>query len=206
MQAEPRQIFPLFLFPPLSYIKALCEAPNPCIDTGEYFVKQSYRNRYEIAGPNGRETLIVPLSRGKNEKMPMTRVQISYSEKWVQQHSGALRAAYANTPFYAYYGPEIQDMLQARPASLYQLSLQALRWSMEELGFATQCSSISETYTGAEAGDTDYRNAFSAKDRERKSGIRPYQQLFEDRHGFSDDLSVLDLLFHEGRAARLRFL
>jgi len=205
MSSEPRQIFPLFLFPPLSYIKALCTADNPLIDTGEYFVKQSFRNRYEICGPNGREVLIVPLSKGKNEKMPVRQVQVSYAEKWVQQHTGALKTAYANTPFYAYYGPEINAMLQAEPASLCDLSREALAWCLEELGFSDKCTRFSDVYVEAAPADTDHRRAFSTK-AERMPGTGPYPQLFGTRHGFAADLSVLDLLFHEGRAARLRFL
>lgn len=205
MHSQGRQLFPLFIFPPLAYVKALCDARNPLIDTGEHFIKQSYRNRYRISGPNGTETLTIPLVKGKNDKMPLKQVQISYADKWIQQHTGALKTAYANTPFYAYYGPEINAMLQASPLLLSDLSLQALQWCMEELGFASRCSQLSEIYAGAGEADTDYRRRFSGRDNEH-SGITPYPQLFEARHGFTDNLSVLDLLFHEGRAARLRFL
>ena len=43
--------------------------------------------------------------------------------------------------------------------------------------------------------DNDYRVSLS---KEKDIEIKPYYQVFADRHGFISNLSVIDLLFNEG--------
>ena len=43
----------------------------------------------------------------------------------------------------------------------------------------------------------DFRQGFSSK-KETDYPQKPYYQLFEDRHGFIKNLSIVDLLFNQG--------
>ena len=43
----------------------------------------------------------------------------------------------------------------------------------------------------------DYRQSISSK-KESAFPQKPYYQLFEDRHGFLKNLSIVDLLFNQG--------
>ena len=45
----------------------------------------------------------------------------------------------------------------------------------------------------------DFRNLVNGK--KDNSQFEPYTQVFGDKHGFLNNLSVLDLLFNEGRFA-----
>ena len=58
---------------------------------------------------------------------------------------------------------------------------------------------------------TDFRYLVNGK--KDNTQIEPYTQVFENKHGFINNLSILDLLFNEGRYAvdylkqqRLNFL
>ena len=46
---------------------------------------------------------------------------------------------------------------------------------------------------------TDYRNLINGK--KDISSFETYTQVFDDKHGFLNNLSILDLLFNEGRYA-----
>ena len=48
--------------------------------------------------------------------------------------------------------------------------------------------------------NTDYR-IFLSKNEVNKIEMKPYYQVFADRHGFISNLSIADLLFNEGPAA-----
>ncbi|MFZ4106937.1 WbqC family protein [Flavobacterium sp.] len=47
---------------------------------------------------------------------------------------------------------------------------------------------------------TDYRNLINGK--RDTAQLEPYTQVFGDKHGFINNLSILDLLFNEGRYAK----
>ena len=53
------------------------------------------------------------------------------------------------------------------------------------------------TYEAQPEAVKDYRYLSSAK-KEVEVTMEPYHQIFSDKHGFIKNLSVLDLLFHEG--------
>ena len=188
----------MYLNPPLYWIEALFKAKNPIIDLGEHYIKQSFRNRYHIAGANGIERLVVPLEKGKNQKTPMHQVRISYAENWVHQHKKALQTAYSKTPFYAYYGPEIEDIYAQNFPYLTQLNRALLEWILKELGLTIDSDCVSLSYI--ENCATDLRKPVQ----EYKSVS--YRHLYKDRYNVESDISILDALFQEGRAARLLFL
>ena len=53
------------------------------------------------------------------------------------------------------------------------------------------------TYQPTYEGVTDYRYLTNAK-ASYEVNQEPYYQIFSDKHGFIPNLSILDLLFHEG--------
>lgn len=194
------QIFPLYVLGPTNYYNALIQAPNPIIDLGEHFVKQSFRNRYEIAGPNGIERLIIPLEKGKNQKMAIKDVRISYAENWVNQHKRSLQTAYGNTPFYEYYGPEINQIFDKKHTYLIDLSTELLEWTLIELGFPEKIKNLSTIYVELSERKVDYRGEIQPIEK------FTFQHIHQKRYELERDLSIIDILFHEARATRLRFL
>ena len=47
---------------------------------------------------------------------------------------------------------------------------------------------------------SDYRNLINGK--KDSTQLEPYTQVFGEKHGFINNLSILDLLFNEGRYAK----
>lgn len=188
-------VLPLFLFPPIEYLQLLNSSEKVIICTGEYFQKQSFRNRYEIATSNGKHRLTVPVEGSKNHRN-LSEMSIHYRENWPQIHLKTIASAYKNSPFFEYYEPELNKILLCKEPYLVQLSFSAL--SFLEKGFKTRFKfEINPNYVsnyGAEF--TDLRKY--AFDGSQTNTLPTYFQPFSDRIGFIPNLSGLDLLFCEG--------
>jgi len=58
-----KTIFSTALLPNIDFMVALLNANNICFEQNESYKKQSYRNRYCISGPNGLQTLTIPVNK-----------------------------------------------------------------------------------------------------------------------------------------------
>lgn len=179
-------ILPLYVFPSVSWFQNFIRHDSALLEIHENWVKQSFRSRYEIAGPNGRQSLSIPTI--KKSRTVLKDVEISYSEDWVMNHLRSIKTAYNRSPFYEFYAHAYTNMLEQRPKYLLDLSVKTIEFGMKylQLDKALTCT---EKYLGIE-------NDTPSMDLE----IR-YQQVFEEKHGFLENLSFLDLLFNNGPSA-----
>ncbi len=196
-------LFETQYFPPVQYFSLLIQADEVMIEAKEHYQKRSYRNRCHLAGPNGPIRLSVPLLRGKNEQMPISEVQVAYRRPWYGEHWHSIRTAYGKAPFFEFYAEELRPLLYARPARLFDLNTELLRKLMELLQIDRPLH-FTENYSAAgESGVIDCREAAHPKHPARAFRAAAYPQVFEDRHGFLPNLSILDLLFCTGPQAAL---
>lgn len=187
--------------PPVRYFQLLASYPVVLIEQHEHFTKGSYRNRCHIAGANGVIRLSIPLLKGKNQQCPITEVELAYHEPWHAQHWGSIRSAYGRAPFFEEYADTLQSLFEAPGALLFDFNWKLLQALIQLLQLPCECR-LTESYESSypSGGLDDFRNAISPKTSPAQSN-RPYPQLFEDRHGFLPDLSILDLLFCLGPEA-----
>lgn len=185
-------------FPPIDAYKTLVEHDILQIEKYEHYQKLSYRNRCYVAGPNGRMILSVPLSRGKNQRTVMKDVRISNEEKWQDLHWKTLVSAYRRSPWFEYYEAELQELFERPFNFLLDWNLTCFEWANSKLGIQIPVT-FTESYQKEVIGVTDARESILPG--EVKVGEPTYTQVFQDRTGFISDLSVLDLLFCEGKQA-----
>lgn len=219
-----------FYFGSVEHYRVLARHTKVIIDIGEHYERQSYRTRTSIVGPNGVQHLNVQIARDHGHKMPMRNVGLSYVERWPQQHLHAFRSAYGNTPWFIHYIDELEALLLKHHERLVDLDLATMRLAMKWLGLDTEVE-VSETYvemsgelrvaSGACAHVTpsvveetahaplathypDLRTSFHPKRPlpPEISASPPYHQVFADRHGFQQRMSILDLLCNCGADAR----
>lgn len=183
---------PTAYFPPAHWIPAAAQAGEWRVEAHENFQKGGFRNRCKIAGPNGIQTLTVPLARGKHQKQPIREVRISYTSDWWREHEQAIRSAYGRAPYYEFYAERLFAVGRKRPETLWALNQELLETLLELLQNPV---SISLTDDFVRPNEVDYLRPTDLKD-----SLAPYSQVFEDRHGFSPGLSVLDALFCLGPA------
>lgn len=189
--------------PPVAYFSLLAGAPAVYLEQHEHYVKGSYRNRCHIAAVNGVQRLSIPLRKGKNQQAGIREVQIAYDEPWQSRHWHAIRSAYGNSPFFEHYADVLGPFYKKKGFTrLWDWNLELLQVLMGLTGVKPPLH-FTEEYDPSPAGMLDMREAVHPK-RPLAEGVAApvaYPQVFEDRHGFLANLSMLDLLFCAGPAA-----
>ncbi len=96
-------------FPPIIWVAYAVQSEELLLESQENFQKQSYRSRMDIAGPNGKQTLSVPVDRSIKS---ILTTPISYQEDWVSKHLKSIETAYANSPFFEVLFPDVEVLLK----------------------------------------------------------------------------------------------
>ena len=186
-------------FGPVQWYQKLCRYDHCLIEQHDSYQKQTYRNRCIISTANGLQALTVPVEIG-GVKQEVRDVRISDHNQWRRIHWNALQSAYSESPFFDYYADDVRPFFEQRYTYLIDYN-EAIREKM--------CQLIDlhprVEYTAAYVADHphDYRNVIHAKhpcpDADFK--VKPYWQVFQQKHGFQPNLSILDLLFCMGPEA-----
>jgi hypothetical protein len=188
------------------------------IDIGENWVKQTARNRADILTAGGVASLTVPVHGGSNgggidcsgvndagaatAKIRTKDIRIDNSKRWQHIHRVSIASAYRGSPFFDHYEERFAPIFARRFDFLVDLNLEVLDILTSILGLDRP--GISENYIVPAQGDIDLRG----KKALRRSNItqspepQEYIQVFHDRMPFEPGLSVIDLVFCEGPAAR----
>lgn len=191
-------LFSTAYFPPISYVAAMLDKPVVVVEQYETFPKQTYRNRAVVATANGLLPLSVPVIRTNGNHTYTKDMDICYNENWAAKHWRAIESAYNSSPYFLYYKDDVEAILNKKHRTLLELNMDILAFVFKKLKVAKDIM-LSTDFVLAEDVATieDYRNRFSPKNKEIIQ-LPPYDQVFEDRYGFQQDLSILDLLFNMG--------
>lgn len=187
-------------FPPIAWWAQVQQHSILQLDNAEHFQKMSYRNRYYVAGGNGQIQLSVPLVHGRNQRIPVRDVQISNDVRWQVQHWRTIVSAYKRAPYFEYYEPSLSSLFNAQFHLLADFNMATIQWIKEQLKYPIQIEITNEYIKTYPADVVDLRTMKPAEE-QNKPGFPPYYQLFNERHGFLPNLSILDLLFAEGTYA-----
>ncbi|WP_343667774.1 WbqC family protein [Chitinophaga sp.] len=193
-------------FPNLFFYKTLIEHDILLIEKYEHYQKLSFRNRCYIAGPNGSILLSVPLARGKNQRTVMKDVRISNEEKWQAQHWKTLVSAYRRSPWFEYYEEELGQLYERPFDYLMDWNQACFEWANKVIGLSspiTYTTEYSKQYTDLML--TDARDIMVPGRESTKTDLPEYTQVFQERVGFLPNLSILDLIFCEGKRSLTLF-
>lgn len=171
------------------------------IEACENFQKQSYRNRCRFYGADGVQTLSFPVRHeGGTHKIPISEIKIDYKKPWVLQHERAIVSAYGTSAYFEYYQDELFTILENEYERLFDLNMAITRFFIEKTGIKVDLR-LTRDYAIHPDMD-DLRDIIHPK---RPNTIlsdldleKPYFQVFAQKHGFQNDLSIMDLLFNEG--------
>lgn len=185
----------IMFFPPISVFEQWMEVDVIHFEAHEHYLKRSFRNCCLIGGGNDVERLIVPLKKGKNQQLAIQDVRISYDEDWRKKHLGAIKAAYGKSPFFIFYFDEIAAIYSKQYNFLWDLNLDALTVILKLLKWEKRIL-LTDKYE-QEPHLLDLRNALNLKNY-GDFKTQYYGQVFEDKYGFRNNLSILDHLFCDG--------
>ena len=191
---------------PIRYYARLYAAQLVLLETHDHYVKQTYRNRCLIAGPNGVLALTVPIEKPTFGKAAMRDIRISDHGNWRHLHWNALQSSYERSPFFDYYADDLRPFYEKRIDFLLDFN-EGLQHTVLELLDLTPTITQTDSYcTTLQEGITDLREAITPKlswDADTDFCAVPYYQVFAQKLGFITDLSIVDLLFNMGPEARL---
>jgi WbqC-like protein len=188
-------------FPPLSFFATSYSETYIYLDIYEAYHKMSFRNRCLIAGAENTISLSVPLQNGRNQRLPMVDVVISDDKNWKDHHFKSIQSAYNRSPFFEYYKDDLMSIYQRPFQKLADWNLCCLNWIKEKLDWNTEIRFPDAPVPYNAEGFDDRRNQVVPKNYDISTPVK-YRQVFEERTGFFNNLSILDLLFNTGNEAR----
>lgn len=166
------------------------------LETQDSFIKQTYRNRTYIAAANGKLALNIPVIHQKKEQsVPYNSIQIDHTQSWGTTHLKSIKSAYYSSPYFEYYQDDLELLFTEIPELLIDWNIKTLYFLLEHLMISRD---IRPTVV--------YKDNKLAKHLINAKGqpflkLDPYIQVFQEKHGFLQPLSGLDLLFNLGPAA-----
>ncbi|PKQ63176.1 hypothetical protein BZG02_10485 [Labilibaculum filiforme] len=189
-------------FAPIQYYCKLIQYPEIVIEQWEHYSKQSYRNRCNIYGANGVLPLSIPVVKATNKKVLTKDVKISYDTNWQKLHWKGIEAAYKSSPFYEYYIDDLERFFTQKWDSLleYNNEIQSEIFGILELEPNIQFTNDFIEFGSPEFDD--FREIIHPKSSKQGPDntfkAKAYTQVFGDKYGFIENLSILDLIFNLG--------
>ena len=192
-------------FPPVTLFKTLRSRTHLLFERYESFQKRSFRNRVVIAGADGPISLSIPLRSGRNQKCLTRDVLIDNRTRWQVLHWKTIVSCYNRSPWFEYYQDELKELYKMDFEFLVDWNYACFQWALNKLELNLP---VSMTDHWEQEYDTvlcdDWRNKLSPNSIQTKFPDSPqYRQVFSDRTGFIPHLSILDLLFCEGKNGRI---
>ncbi|MBO9202679.1 MULTISPECIES: WbqC family protein [Niastella] len=190
-------------FPPVTLFRMSIRFSNVNFDIYEPWRKMSFRNRCVVVGSNGPINLSIPVVEGREQKKLMKEVMIDNQKPWQSQHFKTITSCYNRSPWFSFFEPELDALYRQPVDRLSDWNRICFEWVTKKLGVAIYVDY--SQYVPGKNGQgevVDWRNKLTPKSikNEFPDPVK-YHQVFEDRIGFIPNLSVLDLLFCEGKNA-----
>ncbi len=186
-------------FPSIAHFVAIAKAKAVNLETDDNFVKQTYRNRTYIYGANGKLALHVPVIHSQKNRQKYRDVKIFNEEKWQDIHWKSLLSAYRTSPFFEYYEDDLLPLFTKKVDFILDFNLNTFEVICNCLQLETSIFKTTH-FQKIITDKTDLRHLVNAK-KETPQPFAHYTQVFNNKHGFISNLSILDLLFNEGPSA-----
>ena len=185
-------------FPSISHYVAMLKADSVTFEMEDNFQKQTNRNRMYIYSPNGIQLLNIPVKHAVEKHQKYKDVRIENDFGWQKNHFKSLEAAYRTSPFFEYFEDDFRPLFEKKHEFLMDLNLEVFQLVNDSLGINIQPQKTTEFFH--EVPDyNDFRHLVNGK--KDTTQIDEYTQVFNEKHGFINNLSILDLLFNDGRYA-----
>lgn len=182
-------------FPNIAHFVAISNAKHIHLEVCDNYQKQSYRNRTEIYAANGKLALTVPVTYTQKHRQLYKEVKIANEENWQQLHLKSLQSAYRMSPFFEFYIDDLIPLFEKRYNFILDFNLNCFE-------VVLACLQMQPTIFETSRFEKHPENKKDFRDLVKRNSevitLKPYMQVFTQKHGFIPNLSILDLLFNEG--------
>jgi len=187
-------------FPSISHCVAMAQSEKIVFEMEDNFQKQTNRNRTYIYSPNGIQLLNIPVKHSKETHQKTKEIRIENDFNWQKQHFKSLEAGYRTSPFFEFFEDEIHPIFEKKYHFLMDLNFETIEFVEKCLRMKLDYGTTTEYFHEVDSTVIlDFRALVAGK--KDQSQFESYTQVFDDKHGFLSNLSVLDLLFNEGKYA-----
>ncbi|MBN2636688.1 MAG: WbqC family protein [Prolixibacteraceae bacterium] len=186
-------------FAPIPYYSIYVQTKKVFIEQYENYTKQTFRNRCVILGANGPISLIVPVVKSRGPKILMKDLRISYDTAWQRNHWRTIFSAYNSSPYFDYFKDEIFPIFEMKEKFILDFNLK-IHETVCDLLEIENTVVLTNDFEKTEANTLNLREVISPKNKllNQQFQTQKYTQVFSDKIKFTDNLSILDLLFCEG--------
>ena len=183
-------------FPNIHQFTQIIKANNILFEVSDNYQKQTFRNRTYIYGANGKLGLFIPVIHTHKNRELFKDVKISYDSNWMDLHLKSLQSAYRSSPYFEYFEDDFIKLYSEKEKFLADFNIKCIRLisSLLDLDLVYK---ISGEYVEKTNDIIDLRDLSNAR-KEKKIDTPKYIQVFESKHGYINNLSIIDLIFSEG--------
>ena len=183
-------------FPPISHWKFI-KSEDLLWSINSRYNKQTLTNRTYIDSANGELMLTVPIKHsGKNQPRDFSDIKLDLSSNWKKNHFKSIKICYQSSPFYEFYEDDIISFFNLDFENLYDLNFKSIKMVCNWL----KIKMPEDIYNEKNKYDYKIQDLTHMSNCKRTSYLRQkkYNQTFETKNGFINDLSVIDLIFNCG--------
>lgn len=188
-------------FPSIATFVAIAKSDQVVFELCDNYQKQTYRNRMFIYDANGKLPLTIPVVYSQKNRQLYKDILIATDENWQELHWKSIQSAYSSSPFFEFYEHDFLPLFTEKFENLMAFNFKCLEVIYEclELPFQFETTSIFEKHP---ENLIDYRPLVDNR-KEKTQEFASYVQVFDDKHGFIPNLSIIDLICNEGPNAML---
>lgn len=183
-------------FSPISQYSKIIQYSSISFEVEDNFQKQSYRNRCYIYNSNGKQLLNIPVKHQAVEGRKKTKdMLVENNVRWQDHHFKSLNAAYKSSPFFEFYQDDLAVLFQKKYTFLQDVTIDSFLFIIDALQLDIE---FTRTTTYSENNPANDFRALASSKQHIFLNQKKYTQVFDNKHGFISNLSILDLLFMEG--------
>lgn len=188
---------------PIQYYAKFVSGDRIFIEQHDNYVKQTYRNRCIIMAANGAMPLSIPVVHLSRDKIAMKDIRIAEHGNWQHIHWNAIISAYNSTPFFEYFQDDFYPFYHTKYSFLFDFNEQLRVMILKLLNIDIPTVAYTNEYKiNFSPDEIDLREAIHPKKNVEETDpafiSQPYYQVFAQKFGFVDNMSIIDLLFNMG--------
>tara|TARA_B100001057_G_scaffold236850_1_gene237126 strand:- start:7667 stop:8269 length:603 start_codon:yes stop_codon:yes gene_type:complete len=159
--------------------------------------KQTLTNRTYINSANGELLITVPIKHsGIDKPRKLSEIKLDENSNWRRNHYKSIKTCYQSSPFFEFYEHDVLSFYNRKYENLVDLNFASIEMICNWIKIQIP-KKIFKKNNINESLIQDL-TSYSNTKKFNFSSQKKYNQTFEDKNGFLNNLSILDLVFNCG--------